>query len=164
MNKIMLLMMIPIIGFSQKSVMEFTPTQREVLQRYLQANSSVYFTSERYLYDAEYQLSKREILSYFGSGFKPYYNFNDFNGDGKKDFAVLFSKGRSRQILLIFNNVDNKSYRLVYKKEYEYDHAAFINRSEKWSRNHLYYAITASDMMLCFRLAGGGYIEEYCGR
>lgn len=164
MNKIMLLMMIPIIGFSQKSVMEFTPTQREVLQRYLQANSSVYFTSERYLYDAEYQLSKREILSYFGSGFKPYYNFNDFNGDGKKDFAVLLSKGSTRQILLIFNNVDNKSYRLAYKKEFEDNNSAFINKSSRWSKNHLYYGILETSYMVCFRPAGKGYISEYCGQ
>ena len=155
MKKIILsLLFSPILVLSQKSVMEFSTTQKIILQQFLQANPSVTFTSENYLYNQ----------NYFGYNFKPYYNFNDFNGDGKKDFAVLLSKGRNKQLLLIFNNINNKSYKLAHKEEFSKDSSAFINRSAKWSKNHLYYGILETSTMICFRPAGNGYISEYCGR
>jgi alpha-ketoglutarate-dependent taurine dioxygenase len=82
---ILIISLLPIAIFAQKSASELLPAHSAELERYLTANKNLAFR-QGYNLDDEYLKSVHE---WFGKSFKPNYAVGDFNRNRIKDFAVL---------------------------------------------------------------------------
>ena len=78
------------IAFAQSSVSSLAPSHATALHKYLAANRDVHFQPET----AIEKKTLKEMRSYFGKSFRPYYIAGDFNRDRRTDFAVILSRGR----------------------------------------------------------------------
>ena len=105
-------LLVPVSASAQRSMDDYTSAQRVVVERYLADNPSLYFIPESQ-FD---QRTLREKRQYFPD-FIPYYVWEDFTGDGRKDLAVLLGdrQDRSRTRMAVFNQVDGLTYSLAFE-------------------------------------------------
>jgi hypothetical protein len=78
--------------FAQRSIEDLDPNHAETLRRYLATHKNVSFRAESVLSE-KYLSSIRETM---GSSFRPNYAVGDFNGDKRKDFALLLNRDGRR--------------------------------------------------------------------
>jgi hypothetical protein len=147
----------------QKSVTEYTPTQRAALQAFIDKQPSYQFIPETW-FDEDTLKHARSDWG-FGKDFKPYFQIGDFNRDGLRDFAAILVTGedasdpKSRMHVVIFNGMKGGKYRVAHVEHEEFSNAQFIATN----RNKLYVGIMETDSTGCFVSAGRGYIVEPCG-
>ena len=144
-------------AFGQKSIADLDPQHREVLENYLRTRASMALRSET-IVDREYLASMVEGL---GTGLKPNYAVGDFNGDKKKDFAVLLTRaGKPRNVtpgesqssehfpdfplhLVVFNGGPRSAFRPAFTMNFYGPRAAFIHFDKEAKR--LYYGVYETD-------------------
>jgi len=94
MRRILLLCWFCLLGTTplraQRSLEDYLPTHREVIQAYLAANRlmSLAYETEWDPRGLEEERVRRDNL------FQPYYAVADFNRDGREDFAAVFNSSR----------------------------------------------------------------------
>lgn len=98
-----------------------------------------------------------------GKNIHPYYSIGDFNGDGRKDFAVLLIvKGKDEAALAVFNAPFRKAAPAYFERKFEKMGNMYIayNYMEK---NRLYLGVFESDYY-CMTLIPKGrkYTYEDC--
>ena len=133
--------------------------QRATLQNFISTHSQYQFIPETWFDESTLKAIRYEWG--FGKNYKPYFQSNDFNKDGIKDFAVILlnSDDNSKAAVVVFNGLRNGSFRFVHLEKEPFESELGLSFQNK-SLNVLVFE---SDNMGCFISSGKGYIVEPCG-
>jgi hypothetical protein len=160
---ILVVLSISTTSMAQKSVTEYTSAQRAALQAFIAKNPAHRFIPEAWFDESTLKAARNEWG--FGKTFKPYYQAEDFNRDGKQDFAVILLTGanvndrNSKMHVVVFNGVKGGGYRVAHVEHEDFSTALFISVIRK----SLYVGVMETDSAGRFVPAGRGYIVEPCG-
>jgi hypothetical protein len=148
--------------YAQFSTSEFSNNQRVALAKFLNTHSQFEFVPEGW-FDQEVLKWVREDWGY-GKHYKPYYNNNDFNKDGIKDFAVYLKNNKKNFrepgnfAVVIFNGMKNGNFKFSYLGNENYsDETGLI-----FSKGKLHIKQFETDNEGCYIAAGETYILEPC--
>ena len=147
---------------AQHSTIEFSNNQRIALANFLKTHSQYEFVPEGW-FDQEV-LKLVRIDWGFGKKYKPYYNNNDFNKDGIKDFAVFLKNNTKKYedannfAVVIFNGLKNGSFKFSYLGKENFSDETGLT----FSRGKLHIVQFETDNVGCYIPAGKSYIVEPC--
>lgn len=137
------------------------------LKKFLQAHPKLAFIKESEFDKDSLEWLRNNVSA--GKAFCPFHLINDFNRDGKKDFAVLLKgvnnpKFQYQQIsLVVFNGIGEGQFRVAYfdvvDEEAHTPLAYFIN-VPNWGKG-LYYSLFETDAGQALTPKGQGYKTEY---
>lgn len=147
---------------AQKSVREYTSSQRAALQEFIEKNPEYQFIPESWFDEETLKAARNEWG--FGKNFRPYYRAGDFNRDGLPDFAVILLTGKNADDpkwgmhAVVFNGTKKSAYRVAHIEHDEFSTALFLDVQHRT----LLVGIMETDSAGCFIPAGRGYIVEPC--
>jgi len=165
----LLILVSALSAFGQRSMDDLDPSHREALKNYLKTRSTMSLRLETVV-SQEYMKSMMETL---GAGLKPNYAVGDFNGDKKRDFAVLLTRpGKPKNEtpgegfssehfpdlplhLVVFNGGAGSSFKPAFTLNFYGPPAAFIQFDKKARR--LFYGVYETDNMFSLLRRGAGY-------
>ena len=169
-NLLLLILFLSPSAFGQRSIADLEPQHREALKYYLKTRASMSLRLESVL-DREYLAS---MIQFLGAGLKPNYAVGDFNGDKRRDFAVLLTRpGRQRNLptgeeghssehfpdyplhLVVFNGAPGSAFKPAFSMNFFGPNAAFLQFNKKSKR--LYYGVYETDNMFSLSPRGSGY-------
>ena len=146
---------------------ELAEPYRRVLKEFLQTHPKLASIRESEFDQDSLEWLRNNVSA--GKAFSPFHLINDFNRDGKKDFAVLLKsvnnpKFQYRQIsLVVFNGIGEGQFRVAYfdvvDEEAHTPLAYFIN-VPNWGKG-LYYSLFETDAGQALTPKGQGYKTEY---
>jgi hypothetical protein len=145
--------------YSQKSTTEFTNTQRAALQNFISSYSQYQFIPETWFDKGTLKAIRNEWG--FGKNYKPYFQNNDFNKDGIKDFAVILlnSNDKTNAAVVVFNGLKNGNFKFVHIEKEPFESELGLSFQDK----KLNVLVFETGNMGCFISSGKGYIVEPCG-
>jgi hypothetical protein len=143
----------------QRSTTEFTNMQRVTLQKFISTHNQYHFIPETWFDEATLKAIRYEWG--FGKKYKPYFQSNDFNKDGIKDFAVILlnSNKQNFAVVVVFNGLKNGTYKFAHLEKEEFQSELGLSFQGK----QLNVLVFETCNMGCFIPAGKGYIVEPCG-
>ena len=150
-------------SYCQKSTTEFTNTQRTALQNFVSSHSQYYFIPETEFDKSTLKAIRNEWG--FGKNYKPYFNSNDFNKDGIRDFAVVLANSsdtagdNTNAAVVVFNGLKNGSYKFAHIEKIELQSELGLSFQDR----KLNVLVFETDNINCFITSGKGYKVEPCG-
>jgi len=158
----LLILVLSLSAFGQRSIADLQPQHREALKNYLKTRTSMSLRLESVV-DREYLASMIEFL---GAGLKPNYAVGDFNGDRRTDFAVLLTRpGKPRNFpageearssehfpdyplhLVVFNGAPGSAFKPAFSMNF----SVRMRRSYSSTKSRSGFITASTKLTTCFR-------------